>query len=82
LAVKPVNKKDDLKRDDFRKGMVLIDTKLKPAPIWEFEAQIKILHHSTTIRCGYEAVMHCGLISQAVRIEKMDKEILRSGATA
>ena len=41
LAIKPVNKKDELKRDDFRKGMVLIDTKLKPAPIWEFEAQIK-----------------------------------------
>lgn len=79
LSIKPVNKKDSLSRDDFRKGMVLIDPSLKPEPIWDFECEIVILHHATTIKEGYQAVLHCGVIRQAVSIEELPKDILRTG---
>jgi GTPase len=79
LAIKPVNKKDTLSREEFRKGMVLIDPALKPEPIWDFDAEIVILHHATTIKDGYQAVVHCGVIRQAVTIEEMPKDILRTG---
>jgi len=79
LAIRPVNKKDTLNREDFRKGMILIDPSLKPEPIWEFEAEVLILHHSTTIEEGYQSVLHCGVIRQAVSIEELPKSILRTG---
>jgi len=79
LAIKPVNKKDNLSREEFRKGMVLIDPSLKPEPIWDFDAEIVILHHATTIKDGYQAVVHCGVIRQAVTIEELPKDILRTG---
>jgi len=82
LAIRPVNKKDTLTREEFRKGMVLIDPTLKPEPIWDFEAEIVILHHATTIKEGYQAVLHCGVIRQAVSIEELPKDILRTGDKA
>ena len=79
LALKAVKKKDEIDRHDLRKGIVIVDPSLVPKPCWGFEAEIAVLHHSSTIRAGYEAVMHCGVIRQSVRITKMDKEILRTG---
>jgi GTPase len=79
LAIRPQNKKDSLGRDDFRKGMVLMDPTLKPEPIWEFEAEVLVLHHATTIQSGYQSVLHCGVIRQAVTIEELSKEVLRNG---
>eukprot|EP01017_Pseudomicrothorax_dubius_P033471 TRINITY_DN4485_c0_g3_i4.p1 TRINITY_DN4485_c0_g3~~TRINITY_DN4485_c0_g3_i4.p1 ORF type:complete len:487 (-),score=107.98 TRINITY_DN4485_c0_g3_i4:17-1477(-) len=78
LAIKPMDK-GALTRADFRKGMVVIDPALKPTPIWEFEAEVVILHHATTIQTGYQAVVHCGVIRQAVNIQKMNAELLRTG---
>lgn len=77
--IKPTKATEKLTRQDFRKGMLLVDPVLKPEPVWEFEAEISILHHSTTIKTGYQAVMHCGVVRQAVNIVKMDKEVLRTG---
>lgn len=79
LNVKAANKKDELSKRDFRKGMCLLDPKLKPVSTWEFEAEVVILHHSTTIKHGYQAVVHCGVIRQAVSIESINKELLRTG---
>ena len=33
-----------------RKGMVLVDERVKPKSSWEFDADIAILTHSTTIQ--------------------------------
>jgi len=79
LALKPVKKKEEIDKNDLRKGVVLLDNSLMPKPCWGFEAEVSILHHSSTILPGYEAVMHCGVIRQSVRIVKMDRELLRSG---
>ena len=37
-----------------RKGMVLVDERAKPAACWEFDADIAILTHSTTIQPRYQ----------------------------
>jgi len=82
LSIRPVNKKDSLSMDDFRKGMVMIDPSLKMDPVWEFDAEVLILHHSTTIRPGYQAVLHCGVIRQSIMIDHIPQELLRTGDKA
>lgn len=59
--------------------MVLVDERLKPAASWEFDADIAILTHSTTIQPRYQAVIHCEIIRQAARVVAMSQERLRSG---
>lgn len=48
LALKKV------KRNQVRKGMVLVDERAKPKASWEFDADIAILTHSTTIQPRYQ----------------------------
>lgn len=38
-----------------------------------------ILHHATTIRTNYQAVIHCGVIRQAAKVLEMTKELMRTG---
>lgn len=71
-----------IKRAQVRKGMVLVDDSLHPAASWEFDADIAILTHSTTIQPRYQAVIHCEIIRQAARVVAMDHERLRSGDRA
>lgn len=78
FSIKALNKKEELSKADFRKGMCLLDPSLDPVPIWQFEAEVIVLHHATTIKQGYQAVMHCGVIRQTVCIEKMTKDVLRA----
>lgn len=78
ISIKPLMKKTELTKKDFRKGMCLLGPEINPRPVWEFEAEIVVLHHSTTIQEGYQAVMHCGVIRQSVSIESMNTDLLRS----
>lgn len=71
-----------IKRDQVRKGMVLVHRDVKPLASWEFDAEIAILTHSTTIQPRYQAVIHCEIIRQAARVIAMNKERLRSGDRA
>lgn len=83
FSIKPAKANDKLSRDEFRKGMVLLDPVIQPNPIYEFDAEVIILHHSTTIKEGYQSVLHCGVIRQAVQVVKIyDKELLRNGDKA
>jgi len=82
LALRSLVKKDTLKKNNFRKGMVLADAELLPKPIWEFKAEVVILHHATTIRENYQAFIHCGIIRQCARVVHMSSELLRSGDKA
>ena len=38
-----------------------------------------ILHHATTIKPNYQAVIHCGVIRQAAKVVEMNKDLLRTG---
>ncbi len=66
-----------LNKESLRKGMIM--SKSKKTAVRRFKARIFILHHPTTIREGYVATMHLYTIRQAVRFDKIYKNVLRSG---
>jgi GTPase len=74
LNVKSTKANEKLVRKDIRRGMVLINEKNKPEPVMEFEAELQVLHHSTTIKPKYEGVLHCGTIQQTVTLIKIYKD--------
>ena len=80
LAIKGT--KEQISRNQIRKGMVLIDNidKFKSYIVKKFKAKINILHHSTTIKSGYSPVIHCGPIRQSAKIN-LNNQILRNGDT-
>ena len=75
LAIKPTNVKDNINRSTIKKGMVMIDDieKWKSNVVKSFKARVTILHHSTTIKSGYEPMIHCGPIRQTAKL-KLDEE--------
>ena len=79
VRLKSLDKSFELTTNNFRKGMVLLDPETKLEPTLEFEVEALIVHHSTTIKVGYQSVVHCHVIRQTCTIVKMDKEYLRSG---
>jgi hypothetical protein len=53
---------------------------LGPKACWQFEAEIRVLYHSTTIASNYEPVVHTPTARQAARIQLHDGEtVLRTG---
>ena len=62
FGIKAVDKKLQLKRTQFRKGMILVDKASNPQSTYDFDAEVIILHHATTIKPNYQAVIHCGVI--------------------
>ena len=79
INIKSIAKKEVLKRSTYKKGMVLIDKEICPETVWEFEAEVVILHHATTIRPNYQPIIHCGVVRQAANVIQMSNELLRSG---
>ncbi|KAI0745724.1 P-loop containing nucleoside triphosphate hydrolase protein [Earliella scabrosa] len=74
-----------VRRTDVRKGMVLVHkTEAPPKAIRQFEGQVLILYHNTTLQRNYQAMLHCGAVRQTVRIVSMDhpQGILRTGDRA
>jgi GTPase len=72
-----------IKRSSIRSGMVLLDGSVQsPRVSWEFTAEVIILYHGTTIREGYQPVLHCNCIRQSARIVTLDKPIVRAGDRA
>ncbi|XP_042200926.1 GTP-binding protein 1 isoform X4 [Callorhinchus milii] len=71
-----------IKRSSIRKGMVMVSPKLNPQASWEFEGEILVLHHPTTISPRYQAMVHCGSIRQTATILSMSKDCLRTGDKA
>lgn len=59
--------------------MVIVHADSNPTGCVEFEADILVLYHATTISINYEAVIHCNAVKQCARIIKMDSEVLRTG---
>ncbi|KAF8906537.1 GTP-binding protein 1 [Gymnopilus junonius] len=74
-----------IRRSVVRKGMVLVTkTDTPPRAIRQFEGQVLILYHNTTLQKNYQAMLHCGAIRQTVRIIGMDhpQGVLRTGDRA
>ena len=69
------------RRSGIRKGMVMVEEE-DPKAVWEFEADILVLFHSTTIKENYQPVVHSNCVRQTAKIIKMDVESLRTGEKA
>ena len=61
INFKYVNSKETLKRNSIRNGVKILSN---PVLVSEFTCKIKLLHHHTTIKTGYQPVIHIGNISQ------------------
>ena len=79
VKLKSLDKNFELNTNNFRKGMVLLDPEIKLEPTLEFEVEALIVHHSSTIKVGYQSVVHCHVVRQTCTIMQMDKEFLRAG---
>ncbi|CAB3397638.1 unnamed protein product [Caenorhabditis bovis] len=73
FALRKITKKE------VRKGMVMVDPKTNPKSSMVFEAEILILHHPTTIKTNYQAMLHIGSIRQTATLISTTKEVLRTG---
>lgn len=89
LALKKID------RNQIHRGNVIMSLADKPYRVWEFEAEISVLKsHSTTIKPGYEPVVHTCSIRQTARILSItdkicnrkgkahDDDVLRTGDRA
>jgi small GTP-binding protein len=73
VSIRAVGRKEHLTRQSIRRGMCLVDPSLNPVASLIFEAEVHILHHPTTIRLGYQAVIHSGMIRQVACLVEMRK---------
>ncbi|KDR75898.1 hypothetical protein GALMADRAFT_140480 [Galerina marginata CBS 339.88] len=80
-----VAKSDTPPRGEFGDDSIgsIIDVQF-PIAIRQFEGQVLILYHNTTLQKNYQAMLHCGAIRQTVRIVGMDhpQGVLRTGDRA
>ena len=79
VKLKSLDKNFELNINNFKKGMVLLDPEIKLEPTLEFEVEALIVHHSSTIKVGYQSVVHCHVVRQTCTIVEMNKEFLRAG---
>lgn len=71
-----VKDKDVVTRLTIRKGMCVTN---KPSSTLKFRANIKILHHSSSIKIGYEPHLHIGGCKETIKILDMEQEYIRKG---
>ncbi|MCQ2815738.1 MAG: GTP-binding protein [archaeon] len=79
LKLKSLDKSYDLTTTNFRKGMVLVPLGNKLLPSKEFEIEAMIVHHASTIKVGYQSVVHCNVVRQTATIIGMNKDFMRAG---
>ena len=54
-----------------------------PQCVYEFLAEVVILHHPTTIQKNYQPVIHCGSVRQSAKICKIiNRKVIRTGEKA
>lgn len=82
LSIRATKSKDVLKRTQIRRGMHLLHPSIVPKASRVFEAEVVVLHHPTTIRLGYQAVVHCNVVRQTASIVYISAEQLRTGDRA
>ncbi len=65
--------------DEIERGMILADPSYEPEAVREFEAEVAILVHPTTIKAGYESVTHIETIAETTVLEPLDSEFMSAG---
>jgi small GTP-binding protein len=75
-----INTKYNIKRNKIRKGIRIMK---QPNIYTKFTADVKITHHPTTIKVGYEPTIHSGSVCQTAKIKKIHgSDVLRLGERA
>ena len=65
---------------EVEKGMVILSQKTKPQAVQEFKADIHVLYHPTTIKPGYQSVVHVYTHRQPAKIVSiLGRDTLRTG---
>ena len=67
--------------DDIKRGMILCSSDYEMKAVRDFEADVAILVHPTTIREGYECITHIETIAETTTFEPLDKEYMSAGDT-
>ena len=63
-------------RKNIRKGQVLLGESTPKNSVLEFDADISVLKsHSTTIKVGYEPILHVSTIRQAAKIIQINNKL-------
>ena len=79
FAIRVVDKKSELARNNIIKGMVAVTSvELQSQIAYRFKAKIEVLNHSTTICNKYSPVIHCGTVRQTARIIMPDEQTLKT----
>lgn len=74
LAIKFTGK-EDIPREHIKKGVLVFDNESFIKNVSRrFNAEIQILHHSTTIKDNYQPVIHCGPIRQVAKIKIIENK--------
>jgi elongation factor 1-alpha len=76
VAIKAVNIKDELKKNQICRGMVMISkAEMVKNVCYRFDAAVTIFGgHSATLRTGYSPILHAGTIRQAAKLILPDEK--------
>ncbi len=66
---------------NIKRGMILCSTEYPTISVREFEADVAILVHPTTIKSGYECIAHIETIAETMTFEPIDSEYMSAGDT-
>jgi elongation factor 1-alpha len=67
--------------DEIRRGMIICHEDYNPRAVREFDADVAILVHPTTIKEGYECITHIETIAETTCFRPIDHEYLSAGDT-
>ena len=71
----------NVRYEELEKGMAVLDKRSEPRSVWSILARVTILKHPTTIKPGYQVVLHLGAIRSTVEFAEMEKVPMRTGDT-
>lgn len=67
--------------DEIRRGMIICHPDYNPHAVREFDADVAILVHPTTIKEGYECITHIETIAETTCFRPINLEYLSAGDT-
>ncbi len=66
---------------EVKRGMILCSASYPTKIVREFEAEVAILVHPTTIKSGYECITHIETIAETMTLDPIDNEYMSAGDT-
>lgn len=67
--------------NEIRRGMIICHPDYNPRAVREFDADVAILVHPTTIKEGYECITHIETIAETTCFRPIEQEYLSAGDT-